>query len=177
MSKYYGVSQSTYGHEYRFIFTKEAIESAIGSFPENESTDCFFPFGGSNCSATTFEPIENDKDAKTFLLRPAKGPDMEDPTLIDIAEYLLTIYTDSDSNTQEFLDRLRLDAKDLEQYDDEFNHLAKSEKMIAELLDSGTDFDDVIDRENPFYGFSSNLRFSTLCDIYDEYVKEELEKE
>lgn len=185
---YYGITQSHCGHEYRWIFTKEKVMLQLGEefFQEliedygpiggdirnTWDIDVEFPIGGSNSSATYFQLLNNDEEAKYFLCKPALGPDVEDPTLVDIAEYLLTVDTNYDSCTQEFIDKFGLNLSDLEQYDDEDHHREKAEQMIATLL-STDQFDDIIDRENPFYGFSSDLRFSTLCDMYEVYTKEQ----
>lgn len=190
MNKYYGVSQSRYGHEYRWIFTEEEMISQIGKElfdnlsntygsleKENWWVDILFPMGGSNSSATEITYLKDDEAIKAFLTAPALGPDLEDPMLIDIAEYLLTIDVDCGSCTQQFLDKFGLNMRDLEQDDDQYNHRKESERMIAELLSSGNTYDDVIDRDNPFYGDSSDLRFNELCDIYEEYLKTKEEQE
>ena len=65
--KYYGVTQSHCGHEYRWIFTKEEIESNIGEFEDDAYIAVLYPMGGSNSSATHFLPLENDKQIFAFL--------------------------------------------------------------------------------------------------------------
>lgn len=186
--KYYGVSQSFHGHEYRWIFTKEEIISQIGEDVWNNITqgedyyglpkespyleDVGFPVGGSNSSATLIETLSNDDEVKEFLTRPADGPDVDDPMLVDIAEYLMTVDVDCASCTQEFLDKFGFTMKELEQLDDRFHHGSESERMIAELLSSGNEYDGIIDRDSPFYGFSSDMRFSELCEIYEKFLQE-----
>lgn len=195
-AKYYGVSQSFHGHEYRWVFTEEEIISQIGEDVWSDITqgedyyglpkespyleDVGFPIGGSNSSATLIETLSNDDEIKVFLTRPADGPDIDDPMLVDIAEYLLTVDVDCGACTQEFLDKFGFTMKDLEQLDDCYQHKSESERMIAELL-SSTDayengIDGVIDRDNPFYGFSSDMRYSELCDIYEEYLQKKTEE-
>ena len=102
----------------------------------------------------------------------ALGPDLEDPTLVDIAEYLLTVDVDCGSCTQEFLDKFGFTMKELEQYDDIYHHRANAERMIAEILSSESELRDAIDSESPFYGESSDMRYSELCEIYDEYLRQ-----
>lgn len=167
MSKYYGVSQLNHGHEYRWIFEKEELEEWIEQFPENETVDVDFPFGGSNSSATLFEPLETNEEIKEFLWRKAEGPDLDDPMLIDIAEYYLTVDTGFGSCTQKFLDKFKLEEEDLVQTDDMYSHMYKSQKMLEELIKSNK-YNSIIDKE-PYYGFSSNLRYSELCDLYYDY--------
>lgn len=174
MSKYYGVSQFHCGHEYRWIYTKESIESEIGEIPAEESVDILWPMGGSNSSATFFTEIKDEEDAIGFLRSEADGPDLEDPELVDIAEYLLTVETGDGSCTEDILDKYKISKSDLTQYDDIYEHRIKSENMIAEMLQFEEKLPELtnyreIDRENPFYGTSSDMRFSELRDMYNEF--------
>lgn len=182
--KYYGVTQSHCGHEYRWIFTKEEIERNIGEFEDDEYLDVHYPMGGSNSSATHFLPLENDEQVFAFMTGEAEGPDLEDPMLVDIAEYLMTVDTDCGSCTQEFLEKFGLNKKDLEQFDDCYSHRIESERMIAEMLQYEENLPSLasykaIDRDNPFYGESSDMRYSELCEMYEEFTlkKEEWDKE
>lgn len=171
MSTYYGVSQSFHGHEYRWIFTKEEIERNIGAFEDNDYRDIGYPIGGSNSSATYFLPLENDEQILAFMTGEAEGPDLEDPMLVDIAEYIMTVDTDCGSCTQEFFEKFGLKREDLEQFDDCYSHRFNSEKILEELIRSGM-YDDKIDRNSPFYGFSADMRYSELCDMYEEYMND-----
>lgn len=174
MSKYYGVSQSHCGHEYRWIYTKESVELEIGEIPTEESVDILWPMGGSNSSATFFTKIEDEEAAIKFLKSKADGPDLEDPELVDIAEYLLTVEIGDGSCTEDILNKYKISKSDLTQYDDIYEHRLKSESMIAEMLQFEEKLPELtnykeIDRENPFYGESGDIRFSELCDMYDEF--------
>ena len=189
MSKYYGVVQSHYGHEYRWIFKEETVRQVLGSEaePESGALDIRWPMGGSNSSATLFYPIETDEDARAFLTAPGNGPDLEDPTLVDLAEYLVTVETD-EGCAEEFLDRLRLSAEALTQYDDAFGRRESCEQMADELCRYrdflhrlGTEFENCeeIDFNDLFYGDSKDMRYSDLCDLYERFLsrKDDWDKE
>lgn len=161
---YYGVEQSHCGHEYRFIFTKEEVENSLDHIAVGEYSDYFWPMGGSNSSATRIIELDGDEEIKTFLLSPCEGPDVEDPMLVDLAEYILSIDTD-EGCAAEFLDRFGLTANELEQHDSRYDECAE---MIAELKG----LTDEIDYDNPFYGDSKDMRYSELCNLYEGLVKE-----
>ena len=170
-NNYYGVTQSSYGHEYRWIFRGDVLAEALGLNSEEEimdrsGNDLFFPMGGSNVSCTWIERLESDKAAVEYLL--AEGyPDSEDPMLVDIAEYLVTVSNDSNSCTQEIIEKFALDKKDLSQMDDIYRHYAKTEKMIKNLKLYGyKDFD----YDNPYYGENRDMRYSELCELYKSHV-------
>ena len=104
--------------------------------------------------------------------------------LVDIAEYLMTVDTDCDSCTQEFLEKFGLNREDLTQYDDCYSHRSESERMIAEMLQYEENLPELsnyyaIDRDNPFYGESRDVRYSELCEMYKEFLqkKERFNKE
>lgn len=181
--KYYGVTQSHCGHEYRWIYDEETIKNHIGEIYTNEYENIYFPMGGSNSSATYIIALKNDEEARVFLTS-KREPDLQDPTLVDIAEYLMTVDTDCGSCTQEFLEKFGLNRKDLEQFDDCYNHRSESERMIAEMLQYEENLPylasyQAIDRDNPFYGESRDIRYSELCAMYEEFLqkKEKFNKE
>ena len=190
MSKYYGVVQSHCGHEYRWIYEELAVKHAVDMYeniPENETLDIRWPMGGSNSSATVFYPIETDEDARSFLTAPGEGPDLEDPMLVDLAEYLVTVEAD-EGCTGEFLERLGLSAEALTQYDDEFGRCENSARMIAKMARYesflhrlGMEFEDCegVDFDNPFYGDSREMRYSELCELYESFLakKDDWDKE
>lgn len=167
----YGVSQFCYGHEHKWIFTEEEIKRQTGrTIEDHDWLDIHFPIGGSNSSATSFEKLDNDEDVRGFLTAKAEGPDLEDPELVDIAEYYLTVDTDYGSCTQEYLDRLGLKKEELMQEDDVHEHYANAERMINELKDMGyAGFSEI----NPFYGEHKDMRYSDLEALYQAY-KEKL---
>lgn len=182
--KYYGVIQSHCGHEYRWIYDEDTLTKNIGEIHAGESEDIHFPMGGSNSSSTLIVELKSDEDARAFLTCLGDGPDMEDPTLVDIAEYLVSVEPESDCCTKSFMDKFGFNLNDLIQYDDCYNHRSKSEQMIAEMLqyeDNLLELSNyrVIDRDNPFYGESSDMRYSELCSMYEEFTfkKEEWDKE
>lgn len=170
---YYGVSQSCHGHEYRWIFDEQTLINNgvdFSTFEDGEYVDILYPIGGSNSSATCFQKLADDEEIESFLKGEADGPDVSDPMLVDIAEYLLTVDTDYDSCTQEFLDKFNLKKEDLSQYDDYYHHRSESERMIAEIATDKDLIDNEIDFDDPFYGRSREMRYSELCDLYDQFV-------
>lgn len=181
--KYYGVTQSHCGHEYRWIYEEETIKNHIGEIYTNECEDIRWPIGGSNSSATYIIALKNDEEARTFLTS-KREPDLQDPTLVDIAEYLVSVEPEPDCCTKEFMDKFGLTGKDLEQYDDCYSHRSESERMIAEMLQYEENLPELasyhaIDRDNPFYGESRDVRYSELCAMYEEFLqkKERFNKE
>lgn len=164
MSNIYGVTQYDYGHEYRFLFREEDVRQNMFDGKEIEdgiSMDCGWPIGGSNASATWASKLADDEDIKAFLIAEAYGPDLEDPMLIDIGEYLLSVSGDYDSCTDEYVKKLGLSYDSLVQTDDQYHRRAAVTIIAAFLKSRGvTDFD----CDNPFYGDNSDMRFSDLCD-------------
>ena len=150
----YGVSQYYHGSEKVWIFDekgllqrfspemidiiKEEIKKS-GTFCE----DIHWPIGGSNSSATFIERLDSMEDARKFLVERCDGPDLEDPMLIDLAEYYRSVEVDEGSITQDILDYFNLKAEDLERTDD----------RIEELLSLGYTNAD-------FYGDKRNVRYS-----------------
>ena len=108
--RYFGVTQMSHGHEYRWIYDGATLVEELNLVSEDEiekqsDSELFFPIGGSNCSATWILELDSDEKARSFLTDGGDGPDSEDPVLVDIAEYMLTISTDDGSCTQMFLDK------------------------------------------------------------------------
>jgi len=132
----YAVSQSSHGHEYVWIFDKEGLSKNCSDFERLKDTlddweevceDICWPMGGSNSSSTCIEKLTNLEAAKIFLTRTCNGPDLSDPTLIDIAEYTRTVDVEEGSITKMILDHYGLVAEALEQIDPRYD----------ELLDAG----------------------------------------
>ena len=179
---YYGVSQLFHGHEYKWIFEESVLMNNM--YTENDfktnpmldkqtfltecnDHDCGFPIGGSNSSSTFTKRLDTLDDVKAFLTEPAEGPDADDPILVDIAEYLMTVDNDSGSCTDKFLSILGLDIKSLEQFDDKYNHRKNAEMMINSLkAHNYPDFD----YNDPFYGNNRDMTYSELCDIYEQNI-------
>ena len=165
----YGVMQYHCGHEYRWIFKAAVIRKELELKKEEKIEDIsgeevLWPMGGSNSSATWFCKLDSMEKAKNFLESPGDGPDLEDPELVDLAEYLVTVETDCNSCTQEVLDKFNLNEEDLVQTDDENERYSKAEKMIKALEAAGyADFD----YNDPFYGENRDMRYSDLCELYE----------
>jgi len=167
-NNYYGVTQLSHGHEYRWIFRGKVLVEALGLNSEEEIIDCsgkdlLFPMGGSNASCMWIEKLESDEAAVKYLLAEGDGPDSDDPSLVDIAEYRVTVSNDSNSCTQEIIEKFALDEKDLSQMDDIYHHYAETEKMIKDLKLSGyKDFD----YDNPYYGKNRDMKYSELFNLW-----------
>ena len=173
--KYYGVTQSEYGHEYRWIYDEETLKEKFGEIWTDSCEDVGWPIGGSNSSATSIVLLENGEDAREFLTSPGKGPDLEDPTLVDIAEYMVSVVPEPDCCTNKFSKKFRLSLIDLVQYDDCYHRREKCEQMISEMLQYKDKLSELssyeeIDESDPFYGKSKDLRYSILCKMYDEFL-------
>ena len=168
--KHYGISQYCHGHEYRWIFTEDAIRDAgfqVVNILDLDGEDIHWPIGGSNSSATWMQELKDDDEVKAFLTGEADGPDLEDPMLVDIAEYLLTVDTDYGSCTQDYLDKFGLKAEDLTQYDDCSKRQATAESMIKDLKAAG--YED-FDYEKPFYGKNEEMTYSELEELHTQVV-------
>lgn len=157
----YGISQMHHGHEYRWIFTEEAVSKAVyndNEVPGDDCKDCRWPIGGSNSSATWIKRLDGDEAIRKFLLAPGDGPDVEDPLLCDIGEYILTVADDCGSCTEEVAEKLGMDISKLEQFDDASRHREEVLRLFEAARKKGLD----LDFENPFYGKDKNMRFSEL---------------
>ncbi len=169
--QYYGVSQMCHGHEYRWVFDEETLKNKLNVATEEilelSGTDLFFPIGGSNCSCTWIQKLDDNDEIKGFLVSDGEGPDAEDPMLVDLAEYILTISTGDDSCTQDFLTKFGLDAQSLEKFDDAQGRCKKVEIMAKELQGAGYKG---LDYNNVFYGENSDMQYSELCDLYEKYT-------
>ena len=153
--KYYGVTQMHCGHEYRWIFDENEAKDYI----DKNGEEILWPMGGSNVSATFIKELKGDKDIIQFLEAPGDGPDVEDPMLVDLAEYLVTVSCDSNSCTKEFIDNLGLDVDALTQHDDYLNRHTKAQQIIMQLKATGySNFD----YKNPFYGENKDMTYSEL---------------
>ncbi len=169
MKTVYGVSQYNHGHEYRWIFDRDTLikELETNNIMDISGGDISFPIGGSNSSSTWFTELNSLSSVQTFLTGEAEGPDLEDPTLIDIAEYLLTVDTDFGSCTERFLKQLHLNKESLTQYDDDKHHYKSAKSVIEKLKEAGyTEFD----YDDPFYGRNRDMRYSELCSLYRKVV-------
>lgn len=161
---YYGIEQANHGHWYRWIFDEDTIKNELGYIPE-DGLDIGWPIGGSNSSATWIMQINNDDEVLEWLTMPSE-PDLEDPTLVDIGEHLMTIATD-EGCAQMFLNKLGMKADDLAQYDDCYGRRNEIEQKVKELREMNVDFD----CNNPFYGNNRGMRYSEFCEMYDQ-IKE-----
>lgn len=159
---YYLVFQTHYGADYKWIFDEETISKEVygGGLVPNEDYASYWPIGGSNCSDSRIIKANNEDEIRQFLMAPPYGPDSEDPMLIDLSEYYSTLDCDYGSCTEEFLDKFGITkrysgAKDFE----------VAEQMISALQKAGyADFD----YDNPFCGENRDMRYSELCDLYEE---------
>lgn len=164
---YYGVEQYHYGHLYRWIFDGDTLKSNIGDdFESKNGWDIGYPMGGSNSSATWIEKLSTDEEIREFLIRPSE-PDLDDPELIDLGEYLLTIETDCDSCTQMFLDKFEYKQSDLDQYDDEYGRCEEVREKAKKLKERGITW---FDCDDPFYGNDRSMRYSEFCELYEREV-------
>lgn len=163
---YYGVKQSVHGHEYRWIFEKSVLdENMYGdvSAPDHDVTDCGFPIAGSNSSATTIQRLNTDNAIKDFLTAPATGPDMDDPMLVDIGEYCVSVANNHGSCTDLFMQKFGLSYEDLERNDDVWCRERKVRRIFANLKEAGHTG---LDYANPLYGRNKNMRYSELISLY-----------
>lgn len=165
-TKYYGVEQFHYGGEYRWIYDEETLakEAYIGPVPDEGEHD-FFPIEGSNASSSKIKRLNSDEEIKAFLTAPALGPDNDDPTLGDIGDYFLSVQNDRGSCTDKFVKKFNLTYEELHQLDDIDKHFTNAEKMfkfLKKINYPGFDNDD------PFPGKNYNMRYSELCDIYEQ---------
>jgi len=165
----YGVMQTHYGHEYRWLFTGEEIQRQMSARGrqltlDDETWVSFWPFGGSNSSEAVITRLDSDDKIKNFLTERADS-ELDDPTLCDIAEFYVTVDVEDGSCTQEYLDKFGLTLKELEQTDDKFDRRQNSEKMISDLKACG--YED-FDYEKPFYGNNSDMRYSELCSLWEQ---------
>lgn len=169
-SDIYGVEQSVYGHNYRFIYTGTDLRSCINLPPLTKNDkfyeDIGFPFGSNNCSSTRIVKLESLEEVKDFLLADYKT-DYEDPRLIDIAEGICTIDANLGnlSITNKFVTLLHIPQNELTK---DNALLAPAKQMIQELQNADTDYE--IDFNNPFYGTSKDMRFSDLTALYEAHI-------
>ena len=165
----FGVSQYHCGHEYRWIFDEREVEAQLGYIPnDGDCEDILWPMGGSNSSATFFALLPDVKAAEAFLTTPDE-PDLEDPELVDIGEYLATAETGDGSITQEVVDYLEIPPEALVITDDSGGRKTEITKRCADLKEMG--FED-FDVDNPFYGENRSMRYSEFCDMYERAVAE-----
>lgn len=163
----FGVSQYNCGHEYRWIFTAEEIRKQAGFEPVDGAwEDIHWPIGGSNSSATGFTHFANERDIRAFLIS-GSAPDLEDPELVDIGEYVLT-YTGSDNAvTEEWAERFGYDnLLELEQQDDIYRRKKEVKENAIRLANKGCE---EIDAADPFYGKSKSMRYSEFEDLCAKY--------
>ena len=154
MNKLFGVIQSNHGHEYRWLFTGDAIYELTGEYPEDDECIDFFPMSGSNVSAGWVQELTSDDQIIHFLK--------------DCGEYAVTINDDDvtwGSVTRKYLDMYGLSAEELEQTDDAYGSVATVEAIANYFKQIG--FDE-FDYDDPFYGNDSDMRISELIDLYNE---------
>lgn len=163
----YGVLQMCHGHDYRYLFTREQIIAAsrhtgIADLLDRAETGgsvSYWPIGGSNSSDAVFTPLDSDEAILAYL-KENLGADCEDPSLVELSEYINSIATD-EGCAQEYLDKFGLTASELEAGDSKYDEAVR---MIAELKAAG--YED-FDYDNPFYGDNRGMRFSELCAIHE----------
>ena len=172
--RYFGVSQMCHGHEYRWIYDSKTLVKELELLSEDEilnmsDSELFFPIGGSNCSVTWIEELKTDEEAKNFLTAGGDGPDSDEPMLVDIAEYLLTISADDGSCTQKFLKKFGLTEYTV--CDDKHGTMKEAEQMIEALKAAG--YED-FDYANPFYGENRFMTLQELRDLYKSVTEEKV---
>lgn len=159
---YYLVFQTYYGADHKWIFDEETISREVyddGPVPDVDDVS-YWPIGGSNCSDTQIVKANSEDDIRRFLTAPPCGPDSEDPMLIDLSEYYSALDCDYGSCTKEFLDKFGITKKD-----SDAEEFGTAEQMILALQKAGyADFD----YNDPFYGKNRSMRYSELCDLYEE---------
>ena len=168
---YYAVTQFLHGAEKKWIYEEDVISQKMydgKTPPEEDCADLLWPIGGSNSSATFIKKMESEQAIYDFLTAPGEGPDLEDPELVDLAEYYCCVddcYGDNDC-TDKFMEKFGLKYEDLYTYDD---RVEEAKKMIAALKEIGyTDFD----YDDPFYGDNRDWRFyEDLTETYEKVVK------
>lgn len=163
---YYGVTQSVHGHEYRWIFEKSVLDKNIydgASAPDHDVIDCGFPIAGSNSSSTTIQRLNTERAIKAFITGPAAGPDTDDPTLVEIGEYCVSVANNHDSYTDKFMQMFGLSYEALERDDDELHRERKVRRMFAALEKAGYEG---LDYANPLYGRNKDMHYSELFEIY-----------
>ncbi len=167
-----GVAQAHCGHYYRWLFTKEEVNR---QFKENDidleleddiAEDILWPMGGSNSTATSFTLFESDEDIKKYLTTP-EPLDSEDPMLVEIAEYMCDPCIDGDDGdiTYPYMEKLGLSYEECSFREDCEKYHIFTEIMVLALENCNCmDFDFL----NPFYGQNSDMRFSELCELYEQ---------
>lgn len=173
MGKLFGVTQSHYGHEYRWIFEENALNEQVKEcgydepIQDGDWLDIYFPIGGSNSSAAYFEELKTDADIRKFLTAPGYT-DSDDPSLVDCGEYALTIDTDDDyygAVTSKYVKKLGLTPEELEQDDDAYGSCKTIEQIANYFAKIGYD---EFDYDDPFYGDDSDMTVSELIELYHE---------
>lgn len=166
-TKYYGVEQSHYGADYRWIFDEKTLSKEAykgGPVPDKDELE-YFPIGGSNSSFSRIVKLNSDEEIKAFLTAPAPGPDYDDPELRDIGDYYLSVENDCGSCTGKFVKKFNLTYEELHQSDDIDKHFANAEKMFKFLKKINYPG---LDNADLFASKFSHMRYSELCDIYEQ---------
>lgn len=160
-----GLTQYYHGAEYRFLICETELKDALGmerfiaiDTDNGDYVDIGFPIGGSNSSATQITPLKDDSSIFQFLASPGDGPDLEDPMLVDIMEYHCEIATDI-GLAEEWLKIHHIDIDSLHWVYPDFERI---DNYIKALIQSG---ETKIDANNPYYGYSSELRLSELMNL------------
>lgn len=164
MMSYYGVTQMLHGADHRWIFDEQTLSEKVyhgGPVPE-EGYEAFFPYGGSNCSESHIVKLDSEEDIKNFLTARGDGPDVEDPMLVDLAEYYLRNEIGEGSCTETFLKKFGLDPCMV--MDDRY---LEAKRMMDELRSA---HHDGLDYDDPFYGNNRDMRYSELCDLHKQVV-------
>lgn len=163
---YYLVNQFNHGAEHKWVFNENQLAEQVyrGAPIPDEDEQPYWPIGGSNCAPSQIYKTNSDDEIRDFLLSPGDGTEYEDPMLVDIAEYYCSVDVDDiwchESYTGETMQRLGIKCNDT--FDGRYE---EAEKMISALQKAEyTDFD----YGNPFYGENRSMRYSELCDLYEE---------
>lgn len=183
---WYGVEQSKHGHCHQWIFDEASVSRGMydgGTVVDGDYIDCSWPLTGSNAGSTSIVKLETPKEIEEFLLGTSMC-EYEDPSLCDISEYYKTVEISHDSSTRFWLKKLNLTQKMCEQCDDAEEHYSRAKEMIEALeavkdthqYESDSKWDDLykVNYEDPWYGFSRDLQFSELQDLYQKYCVSEV---
>lgn len=159
---YYGVSQCYHGHEYRWIYEDcilSAVAYRLGDVPDEDTLAFRFPIGDPESSVTQIRKLKDEDEIKAFL---TDRPNSDDPTLADIGEYRISNITGCGSSTEEFMKKFGLNWVELDQKEQVVAMFQKLKRCGYQ----GLDYDD------PFCGTNCDMRFSELCDIFQNNYKE-----
>ena len=175
---YYAVTQMNHGAEHKWIFDEETIAREVEQYFNsdepipNEDEVPFWPISGSDSGYAHIVKMNSDEEIREFLTAPGDGPDLDDPTLVSLAEYYCEADQDDNwcqtqSHTDWFMKQFGLERSQVSSDDTRYD---EAKRMIAALQEAGyRDFD----FEDPFYGENRDMRYSDLCALHEMYVEGE----